>query len=204
MRIIAVSIIVILMVSWCWINNHTWTLKSNSVITSNQERVVQIRQKTSIPCFENCTSTHVWYAWAQETNLFRTVRHVLMPNIDQLIVQWSWACWIKQLWNHPTQDLSLIQTVWSCAWWIIGGSLASWKHQQWIRVTDHNTQSISFREHEWFLLASWLFLAPWMSWSPLISQTWALIWLVHAQTALWTTFVDLTQRWNDLLSLSKE
>lgn len=197
-------IVTALSLSGCWNQTNVPIEQSRIKVTNNSQRVVSIHQTTSVPCFEDCTSTHVGYARAQYDNLFRTVSHVLTTNLDHITIQWNGACWIKQLWNHPTQDLSLIQTVWTCLPWIGSGVIGSWKQHQWTILTNNTSQSVVVIENEWFLVASWLMLAPWMSWSPLISSNWELIWLVHAQTERWTTFINIGQWWESLLSLSEK
>ncbi len=204
MRLIILFIVITFWLSGCWTNTPYKQEKLIVTDTNPTERLVSIQQKTSTPCLENCTSIHVWYARAQYDNLFWTASHVLPANFDQILIQWKWVCWIKQVWNHPTQDLSLIQTVWTCIVWIGSGSIASWTNNQWILLKSNTTQSVSVTENEWLLFASWLLLEPWMSGSPLVSSQWALIWLVHAQTKWWTMFIDVTQWWEDLLSLSEK
>lgn len=197
MRLIILFMLIIVWLSGCWTNTPYKQEKLIVTDTNPTERLVSIQQKTSTPCLENCTSIHVWYARAQYDNLFWTVSHVLPANFDQILIQWKWVCWIKQIWNHPTQDLSLIETVWACIPWISSGFIASWISHQWTLV-NNPWKWVSVTKNEWLLFASWLLLEPWMSWSPLISSQWALIWLVHAQTMLWTSFIDIAQWWNDV------
>ena len=204
MRLMILFIVITFWLSWCWTNPAYKHENTTNEKNNPSERLVSIQQKTSTPCLENCASIHVWYARAQYNDLFRTVSHVLTPNLDHIAIQWNWSCWIKQLWNHPTQDLSLIQTIWSCKPSVGSGVIASWTHNQWTLIINNKTQSVSFTETDWLLFASWLVLEPWMSWSPLISDQWALIWVVHAQTEWWTMFINVTEWWKDLLSLSEK
>lgn len=204
MRLIAFFLLITFWVSGCWSKIDEQKISIVPKKQNQQERIVWIEKVSTIPCLENCTTTHIWYARAQYEDLFRTVRHVLPQDLDKIVITWTWACWLKHIWNHPSQDLTLIQTVWVCVPWISKGLIATWTNTTWRLYSNNTEQSVTFEKKEWLLFISWLVLAPGMSGSPLLSDQGALIWLVHAQTEHWTSFIDVTEWWRDLFSLSEK
>ena len=194
-----IPILLSVLLSGCWIMHSTKESlydKKEATIIDTLQRTVALKKVTSLPCDQDCTTTHLGYWRAQEENLIWSVKHLIPEQLESLRIEgYGSFCPIKQIRLHKTQDLVLIETTTPCLPWIAHWTLNDWKQEQGYLQIDQVQKTLSLSYFEWMMFASWLTLHPGMSGSPLVTKNGALVWLVHAQTPFWTTFTTITPWW---------
>jgi hypothetical protein len=161
---------------------------------SREDARVSIFQIIDTPFTLHSPAKQIWYAWAYRPHLLLTAKHLIPEEIARLVIKnhEDKVCPIKQLRIHPNADIALIETSIPCtSWWqelFVQNNLPNelFYLDQYLKKGSIKT---------WFDKYSGLLdkeLHPGMSGSPLFLSDKTIVWIITAQTTLWTEFIPLT------------